>query len=142
MNCEPSRPASSPACQTKTTDRFGRGPFANALAMPSSAVDPDPSSSAPFRSVSGGAGPAARRVRAARAIPDVIEVRAEEHVRVLELGIRAFDHADDVLGELRRGHIEGVVDVTVTFTSASENGGSASPLMARAGRSANFVDEC
>ncbi len=41
----------------------------------------------------------------------MIEVRTVHHVGVLELRIRALDHADDVLGELRREHLEGVVDV-------------------------------
>ena len=48
--CEPKRPSSSPVCQTKMIERFGLALApANASAISSTAVVPDPSSSAPLK---------------------------------------------------------------------------------------------
>ena len=62
-HCEPSSPFSSPVCQTKSIERFGfRRDAAMFSAISSTAMEPEPSSSAPLKMLSFRAGRRRRRL--------------------------------------------------------------------------------
>ena len=91
----PQLPHSSPVCQTKSSERRGRGPAATASAIDSSATTPESVIVCAVVDVV-----ATRLTRAGHlrggVASQVIEVRAEGDVLVLEDRVAAFDHGDDV----------------------------------------------